>query len=195
MSFMAPLMQRQTVALRFLLAAATVLAAIATIGYVTYRYQFTIRAAAWHVRHGDSVSVAGYRVAVPSRWFVEDASDDDASLRNARTEEVVWLRSFPKSSNFSLWFWSYLGQRRMNRRETPILQRRELNVAGETFVCFERDFGANLDSKGLYDLPVADAECTSAGPLEVLFLGGRTDGPPDYSEFYSLMASIQKVSQ
>lgn len=192
---MAQLTKRQTIAVIFLLAA------IAAIGYVTYRYRSRIKAVAWHIRHGDSVAVAGYRIGVPSHWFVEQPASDDAQLWNTRTGESVWLHSLPKSPNFTLAFWSALVQKRMNGPENPIVGRRELTVAGEPFVCFERDFEVNLPatvsasaSKNPIHLP--SVQCTSSGPLDVMFFGGMHAEPRrDYSEFYSLMASIQKVSR
>jgi hypothetical protein len=183
----APLTKRQTTVL-FLLAA------VAVIGCVTYSYRFRIWAVAWHVLHGDSVAVAGYSVAVPLHWFVEQpASDDDVQLWNTKTGESVWFHSFPKPPNFTLALWSDLVQKTneklMNDSESPIVGKRELSVAGERFVCFEKDF----QKRGIH-LPSID--CKSAGPLDVMFFGGmRAEPRRDYSEFYSLMASVQKLSR
>jgi hypothetical protein len=170
------------------------LLAALVIGSVTYSYRFRIRAVAWHVLHGDSVAVSGYRVAVPPRWFVEqDASDGDAQLWNTKTGKSAWFRSFPKPSNFTLAIWSDLVQKTneksMNDSESPIVGKRELSVAGERFICFEKDF----EKKGTH-LP--SVECKSSGPLDVTFFGGmRAEPRRDYSEFYSLMASVQKISR
>jgi len=79
--------------------------------------------------------------------------------------------------------------RRLNDSENPIVGKRELDVAGERFVCFEKDY----EKKGIH-LPSVD--CKSAGPLDVMFFGGiRAEPRRDYSEFYSLMASVQKPSR
>jgi hypothetical protein len=165
------------------------LLAAAVIGYATYCYRFRVWALAWHVLHGDSIAVSGYRIAVPSHWFVEQpVFDDDARLWNTRTGESVWFHSFPKPPNFTLALWIDLVENRMSDSEDPVVGKQELNVAGEHFVCFERDF----DKKGIH-LP--SVECKSAGPLDVMFFGGmRVEPRHDYSEFYSLMASIQKPS-
>lgn len=161
------------------------LAAIATAGYVTYRHRFRIRALVWHVLHGDSAAVGGYRIKVPRHWFVEQRSSDDAQLWNTKTAESIWLHSSRKSPNFSLEFWSDL-QKRMSRPENPIVGRRDLRAGGESFVCLERDFAVKT-----IHLPSVD--CESAGPLEIMFFGGARTAPRhDYPEFYSLMASIQK---
>jgi hypothetical protein len=75
--------------------------------------------------------VSGYRVAVPSHWFVEQgASDDDARLWNTRTGESVWFHSFRKPPNFTLALWSDLAQKQSEGSETVIVRRKELNVAG-----------------------------------------------------------------
>jgi hypothetical protein len=180
----AQLTKRQTTIVLFLLA-------VAVMGYATYSYRFRIWALAWHVQHGDSIAVSGYRVAVPSHWFVEQgASVDDARLWNTRTGESVWFHSFRKPHNFTLALWSDLAQKQSEGSENVIVRRKELNVAGEPFVCLEQDFEK---SKGIH-LPSVD--CKSAGPLDVMVFGGmRAEPRRDYPEFYSLMASIQKVSR
>ena len=123
---------------------------------------------AWHVLHGDSVAVSGYRVAVPPRWFVEqDASDGDAQLWNTKTGKSAWFRSFPKPSNFTLAIWSDLVQKTneksMNDSESPIVGKRELSVAGERFICFEKDF----EKKGTH-LP--SVECKSFWLCSLIFV-------------------------
>jgi hypothetical protein len=177
------------------------LVVIVAAGYVLYCYQPRVRAVAWHVLHGDSVAVAGYRITVPSHWFVEQSASDDVHLWNTRTGESAWFHSLPKSPDFTLAFWSDLVQKRMNGPENPVVGKRDLKVAGEPVVCFERDLAVKLPtegsattSKNLIHLP--SVECTSTGPLDVMFFGKMYSQPRrDYSEFYSLLASIQKVSR
>lgn len=179
------------------------LLAVIAIAYdAPQHYQFLTRSVAWHVLHGDSLSVAGYRVAVPSQWFVEQSASDDAHLLNVRTGEAIWLRSLPKPSMFTLAAWTDFVQNQMNDARNPITGRSELSVAGEPFVCFERDnsqpnapAGANADpSPQASHLP--SVECNSAGLLDVMFFAGTHVAPArDYSEFYSLMGSIEKTSR
>lgn len=140
---MAQLLKRRLAIELSLLALAVIVAA----GYVLYCYQPRIRAAAWHVLHGDSVAVAGYRIVVPSHWFAEESSPDipdDIHLWNSKTGESIWLHSFPKPPNFTLAFWSDLEQRRLNDPKNPVIEKRELRVADEPFVCFEKDFAVAL---------------------------------------------------
>jgi hypothetical protein len=159
------------------------------------------RAVTWHVLHGDSLSLAGYRIAVPSQWFAERLASDDAHLLNTRTGEAIWLQSLPKPSMFTLTAWSDFVQNQMNDARNPIIGRLELSVAGEPFVCFERDFEVNLPASASANpspqtshLP--SVECNSAGLLDVMFFAGTHAAPRnDYSEFYSLMASIEKNSR
>lgn len=174
---------------------------LAAIAIASHHYQFHTRSVAWHLLHGDSLSVAGYRVAVPSQWFAERFASDDARLWNARTGEAIWLQSHPKPSMFSLAAWSDFVQNQMNDASSPIIGREELSVAGEPFVCFERDFEVNLP-EGASSNPspqtghLPAVECNSAGLLEVMFFAGTHAAPRhDYSEFYSLMASIEKTSR
>jgi hypothetical protein len=180
----------------------SLLAVIAIADYAPQHYQFLTRSVAWHVLHGDSLSVSGYRVAVPSQWFVEQSASDDAHLLNARTGEAIWLRSLPKPSMFTLAAWTDFVQNQMNDVRNSITGRSELSVAGEPFVCFERDnsppnvpVGPSADpTPQTGHLPAV--ECNSAGLLDVMFFAG-THVPParDYSDFYSLMGSIEKTSR
>ena len=179
----------------------SLLAAITMAYYAPQDYQFLTRSVAWHVLHGDSLFVAGYRIAVPSHWFVEQLASDDAHLLNARTGEAIWLRSLPKPSMFTLAAWSDFVQNQMNDVGNPITGRSELSVAGEPFVCFERDFQVNVPA-GASANPspptghLPSVECNSAGLLDVMFFAGTHVAPArDYSEFYSLMASIEKTSR
>ena len=176
------------------------MAVITIADYAPQHYRFLTRSVAWHLLHGDSLAMAGYRIALPSQWFVDQSASDDARLLNARTGEAIWLRSLPKPSMFTLSAWSDFVQNQMNDAADPIIGRSELSVAGESFVCFERDFqggmpaGASADSSpGTGQLP--SVECNSAGVLDVMFFNGTPASRAlDYSEFYSLMGSIEKTS-
>jgi len=178
-----------------------VLAVIVAAGYASYRYHFRIRAVAWHISHGDSIAVAGYRIAVPSHWFAEQDTSPDAYLWNTRTGESIWFHSFPKPPTFTLAFWSDLEQRRLNDPRNPVIEKRELRVADEPFVCFEKDFAAALPPAS--SAPVTQQTvhmpsvwCRSGGPLDVTFFGGMRAVPRhDYAEFYSILSSIQKNSR
>ena len=102
---------------------------------------------------------------------------------------------------FSLAAWSDFVQNQMNDASNPIIGRSELSVDGEPFVCFERDLAVNQPegasaepSPQTSHLPAV--ECNSAGLLEVMFFAGKHSAPRhDFSEFYSLMASIEKTSR
>lgn len=180
------------------------MAAITIADYAPRHYRFLTRSIAWHALHGDSLAMAGYRIALPSQWFVEELASDDAHLLNARTGEAIWLRSLPKPSMFTLAAWSDFVQNQMNDVGNPIIGRSELSVAGEPFVCFERDFQVELpagpsanpspDNPSPQTGHLPSIECNSAGLLDVMFFSG-THAPPahDYSEFYSLIASIEKT--
>lgn len=176
-------------------------AVIAIADYASHHYQFHTRSVAWHVLHGDSLSVAGYRIAVPSQWFAERLASDDARLLNTRTGEVIWLQSLPKPSMFTLAAWSDFVQNQMNDARNPIIGRAELSVAGEPFVCFERELEVNSPAdESANPFPqtghLPSVECNSAGLLDVMLFAGTHAAPRhDYSEFYSLMTSIEKASR
>jgi len=178
------------------------LAAIAIADYALHHYQSRAKAVAWHVLHGDSFSLTEYRIALPSQWFAERLASNDAYLLNTRTGESIWLQALPKPSMFTLTAWSDFVQNQMDDARNPIIGKMELSVAGEPFVCFERDFEVNQPAsvasanptQGTSHLP--SVECNSAGRLDVMFFAGTHAGPRrDYSEFYSLMASIEKNSR
>jgi hypothetical protein len=174
---------------------------LAAIAIASHHYQFHTRSVAWHLLHGDSLSVAGYRVAVPSQWFAERFAFDDARLLNTGTGEAIWLQSHPKPSMFTLAAWSDFVQNQMNDASNPIIGRSELFVAGEPFVCFERDLDVNppegaAANSSLQTGHLPAVECNSAGLLDVMFFAGTHAAQRhDYSEFYSLMASIEKTSR
>jgi len=173
------------------------LAAILAAGYALYRYHFRIKAAIWHVLHGNSVILPGYRMSVPSHWFPEQDTTPDLYLWNARTGESIWLRSFPKPRNFTLALWSDLEQRRLNDPKNPIVERREIQVAGDPFVCFEKDFEVALPptSSPKQTVHMPSVWCRSSGPLDITFFGGVRAAPRhDYGEFYSILSTIHKSS-
>lgn len=174
---------------------------LAAIAYASHHDRFHTRSVAWHILHGDSLSVAGYRIVVPSQWFAERFASDDARLLNTRTGEAIWLQSHPKPSMFTLAAWSDFVQSQMNDVRNPIIGREELSAAGESFVCFERDLEANPPEGASASLSpptghLPAVECNSAGLLDVMFFAGTPAVlRHDYSEFYSLMASIEKTSR
>ncbi|HET9409783.1 MAG TPA: hypothetical protein VFO39_21280 [Candidatus Sulfotelmatobacter sp.] len=114
--------------------------------------------------------------------------------------EAIWLQSLPKPSMFTLAAWGDFAQNQMNDARNPIVGRAKLSVAGEPFVCLERDAEADPASSASANpspqtshLP--SIECNSAGLLDVMFFTTGTHAQHDYSEFYSLMSSIEKNSQ
>ena len=163
---------------------------------VAYQLRFRIMAVAWHHSHGDSVMVGNYQVPVPSRWFAEQGSAGDVQLWNSRTGESIWVHLFPKPRNFTLAFWTDVMEA---KAKPPLLTtgRRDLPIAGEPAVCLEKDFETDaparlrLPSKTRVHLPTVD--CKSVGPLDVMFFGGIWPAVRhDYSEFYSIIGSIQR---
>jgi len=175
------------------------LVVIVAVGYAAYRYRLCIRAVAWHVLHGDSITLTGYRIGVPNRWFAEHDTSPDAYLWNSRTGESIWFHSSPKPPTFTLALWSDLEQR-LNDPKNPIVDKRELRVADEPFVCFEKDLAVAVplaSSKPVIERTVhmPSVWCRSGTPLDVTFFGGMRAVPRhDYAEFYSIMSSIQKSS-
>lgn len=163
---------------------------------VAYQLRFRVRAVTWHHFHGDSVVVGIYRVPVPSGWFAEQPSASEVQVWNSRTGESIWVRLFPKPRNFTLAFWTDVMEAKV---KPPLLTtgRRDLPIAGEPAVCLEKDLETDaplrlhLPSTTRVHLPAVD--CKSAGPLDVMFFGGIwPEVRHDYSEFYSIIGSIQR---
>jgi len=180
------------------IAVSCLLATLAVVSSVMHIYGGQIRAVTWHVLHGDSATVAGYRIRVPSGWFVEQHSPSDAHWWDSTTGDSIWFHSSPKSPHFTLGLWSQ-AETRSARPESPVVGRRELQVRGESFLCFEHDYGLSLptaQSGGILKqaaLHLPSVDCKSSGALDAMFFGGMHAAPRHgYQEFYSVLSSIQK---
>jgi hypothetical protein len=164
------------------------------------RYQFRIKAFVWHIRHGDFLEVAHYRVPVPSYWWAEKRSADDAQLWNTKTGESIWLQGLPKSRSFTVEGWAEAVEQKLNSAENPVTGRHEIGVAGERFICLEWDYSLMLPGKlarktgeKRVHLPLID--CMSGEHFEVMFFGGmRSATRHDFAEFYSLMAALRRAT-
>lgn len=166
--------------------------------YIEYGYRHRLRAVVRHILHGNSVTLDGYRVNVPKDWFAEQDSAADITLWNTTTGESVWLHSVRRSPNFTLEYWSD-AQEKMNPPENPIVTKRELRVADQTFVCLEKDYTVNLPpylkvrgGTSVSHLP--SVQCASTAPIEIMFFGGiSAKTRRNYQDFYSIVSLIQKM--
>ena len=166
--------------------------------YIEHGPRHRLKAIVWHILHGNSVTLDGYRVNVPRDWFAEQDSAADITLWNTRTGESIWLHSVPKSPNFSLELWSD-AEEKMSRPENPIVAKHELRVADQTFACLERDYTVNLPPYlkvrgGTSVAHLPSVQCASTAPLEIMFVGGTyAKTRHDYQDFYSIVSLIQKI--
>lgn len=172
-------------------------AVLLAAGSIANSYGSRIRAGAWHLLHGSSATVAGYRIRVPRDWFVEQPSAKDARFWNTRTGESICFRASPKSPNFTLDFWSHVVQGHTGDVAIRVVGRRDLQIAGQSFLCLEQDYAAqlpkSLSDSGPTELHLPSVDCTSTGPLDATFYAGIRAAPRyDYDECYSLLVSIQK---
>lgn len=183
---------------RVVIVAVCLIAALAAVSSLMHFYGGRIRAVTWHLLHGDSATVAGYRIRVPSDWFVEQRSANDANWWDTRTGDSIWFHSSPKSPNFTLSFWNEV-ETRNAWSENPVVGRQELQVAGQSFLCFEHDYrialpAGNSDRKWTQTIHLPSVDCKSTGRLDATFFGGMHAAPRhDYQGFYSLLTSIQKL--
>jgi len=171
--------------------------AITVAASVMHFYGSRIRATTWHLQHGDFAIVAGYRIRVPNGWFVEQSSAEEAHWWDAETGDSIWFRTYRKSPHFTLDFWNSV-ETRMAQPDDAIVGRLELRVAGEPFLCLERDLAENLPPSASRDgsrhtVHLASVDCASTGRLDATFFGGMHSAPRrDFQEFYALLATIQK---
>jgi hypothetical protein len=124
-------------------------------------------------------------VTVPPKWYVEQELSG-AYLWNSATGESAWFQAQrPQAANFQ--FWSDPTDR-LAPPHVQVLARRQMQVAGGTITCLEKDFEPTT---GLH-LPSVD--CRSTLGVEVTFFGGIRPSPrQDYSEFYSLLDTIRPI--
>jgi hypothetical protein len=90
------------------------------------------------------------------------------------------------ASGSTLPAWDALNSRPMPDGSTKILDRRELQVNGETVLCVEK----NLDTKSVRLYPI---ECRSEGALEVTFQPNLVTAKDHDQMFYSLLQQLRKL--
>jgi len=138
-----------------------------------------IEAFVWHLRHGTSVEVGGYRFPAPKQWYVESFSPDDVLLVDLKSGDSIGVRLNDRSKRMTLAVWARLvGQTRGDN--IKVTGRKELHIGNEVFVCFEKDF----DLKKLHLYPI---ECRSEGALEVSFTPFFPPANNRNEAFYSLL--------
>jgi hypothetical protein len=144
-----------------------------------------IEAYYWHVRHGNSVEVGGYRFPVPKQWYVDSYSTNGVMLVDLNTGDGIRVRTSSVSDRFTLASWEALMSPPMADGSTNILGRKELQVSGERILCVE----TNLDTKAVRLYPI---QCRSETALEVTFQPCIFSGKDHDPMFYSLLQQIQK---
>ena len=180
------------------IAVVCMLVAAAAAALQIHSYRLRLRAVAWHVLHGNSATVGGYHIPVPSGWFVEQTSASDAHWRDSRTGDSIWFHSSSrKSSNVTLDSWNEI-ETRYSRPENPIMAKRQLQVGGESFLCIEHDYTLAMPIRQsgqslTQTVHLPSVDCRSNGTLDAMFFGGMHAAPRhDYQVFYSVLGSVQE---
>lgn len=144
-----------------------------------------IEAFYWHMRHGTSVEVGGYRFPVPKHWYIDHYSANDVMLVDLDTGDGITVRTnSPIRSTLAAW--ETMINRPMRDGRLKILGRRELQIGGERILCIEK----NLDTKAVRLYPI---ECRSENALEVSFLPYLFSAKTHDSMFYKLLLQVQKL--
>ena len=145
-----------------------------------------IEAYYWHLRHGNSVEVAGYRFPVPRQWYVEQRSANDVMIVDLNTGDGITVRRGSVPGGSTLATWDTLTSLPVRDGSTKVLARRELQVSGETMLCVEK----NLETKALRLYPI---QCRSESALEVTFNPYVFSAKDHDQMFYSLLQQAQKL--
>jgi hypothetical protein len=160
-----------------------VIVSVVFLEFIPTRY---IEAYYWHLRHGNSVEVGSYRFPVPKRWYVDSFSANDALLVDLNTGDSIVVRMSSVRGRPALGLWDALVSRPMLDGSTKILVRKELQINGEMFLCYEK----NLDTKSVRLYPI---ECRSEGALEVSFQPNVFSAKDHDHMFYSLLQQLQNL--
>jgi hypothetical protein len=147
-----------------------------------------IEAFYWHLRHGNSVEVGGYRFPVPKQWYVDSHSASNVMLVDLNTGDSITVRTSSAPTGFTLPAWEALISRPTpeGSGKMKVLGRKELQVSGEKILCFEN----NLDTKAIRLYPI---QCRSESSLEVTFQPYIFSATDHDQMFYSLLQQVQKL--
>lgn len=167
---------------------AAVLIGVAVLSLAVLRFVpvHRIEAYYWHLRHGNSIEVGGYRFPVPRQWYVDQHSANDVLLVDLNTGDGITVRASSLPGRSALSTWEGLVAHPMRDGSTKVLGRRELHVNGETILCVE----TNLDTKALRLYPI---QCRSESALEVTFDPYVFSAKDHDPMFYSLLQQVQKL--
>jgi len=76
-----------------------ILAVVATLAWVNYRYHIRIATWWWHHQHGEVLSIADYSVPAPDNWYLEDIGEDHQVLillnQQGRIRNSSWDGNVP----------------------------------------------------------------------------------------------------
>jgi hypothetical protein len=145
-----------------------------------------IEAYYWHLRHGTSMTIGGYRFPVPKHWYVDSISASDVLLVNLNTGDSIMVLTSSGPHRIALAAWEALTSRPIANASTSVLGRKEFQVSGETIVCIEK----NLDSKAVRLYPI---ECRLESALEVTFQPYLFSTKDHDQMFYSMLQQVRRL--
>ena len=150
-----------------------------------YIPELRIEAYYWHLRHGTSLTIDGYRVPVPKHWYVHYVLPNDVMLIDLNSGDSITVRTSSQPKGLTLATWEALISRPLLGGAMKVLGRKQLQAGGETIVCIER----NIETEAVHLYPI---ECRSESALEVTFRP-YVSSKKSTDMFYSLLQQLQKL--
>jgi hypothetical protein len=170
-----------------------ILAIVVMAAWLAYRFHVQVEAWWWHVRHGETVTVAGYVVPAPRNWYVMNVGEEDELMirldsddhsqasardRKPRFRAEISLMVYPAAFTARrLDFWtSFEGSQLKKRGLEPVV--RKFSFDGEALSCVGgQRFSEMLKSPKFYESDPNVWTCQSAGRLWLQIMATDADMP------------------
>ena len=184
-----------------------VLVILTIVAIEAYRYRVLIEARIWHMRHGDEVAVADYRVPVPKNWYVMDTGDDGRLLTRLDTDDrtgnpvrdhkarfhafVSIDLSRTLSTMERLDLWTSLKTSMIKKQGIDPISR-SFTFDGERLSCVGGERFSQFAAKTpqFFESDANTWECMSSGQLQVRFAGADADLP----QVWEIISHIRRRS-
>jgi hypothetical protein len=161
---------------------AVVALSLAFLSFIPVR---RIEAYYWHLRHGNSVEVGGYRFPVPNQWYVNSLSANDVMLIDLNTGDSITVQVRSAVGRSTLAAWEALIAHPVPGGSEKVLRQKELQASAEPMVCVEK----SMNAKGIILYPIY---CRSESALDVTFAPQISSAKHDDQTFYSLLQQLRR---
>lgn len=169
------------------IAAGIIIIGAAVLALPSYIPRARIANFVWHLRHGNTMDLLGYRIPVPRDWYVINQSHDDLGLVNVNSGDTVMVlpNKFPTHLPLSAWADSMSHPIIKHKDDFKTTGQRTFKVNDETLLCFEQV--ATRESIHLYMI-----SCQSESGLTARFFSVNAGKERDEA-FYELLQQIRKL--